>query len=75
MLEQSNCKNCKYFDGQCQNYALTRGAKKKRAGGEPCEYWEKRSEQAKGEKSLRRILLDMAIELEKIAYSLQDDEK
>ncbi len=75
-MEKPNCKNCKYFDGQCQNFNLTRGAKTKRMNGFACEYWEERNQQTEEETaSLKRTLLDIAIQLEKIAYSLQDDEK
>lgn len=70
MLEEAICKSCKYFyDGECRNYYLTRAAKKKRLNGSECEYWEEEKI------SLKRSLLDIAIQLEKIAYSLKDDEK
>lgn len=75
-MEGSNCNNCKYFNKRCQNFHLTSVAKTKRAKGAPCEYWEEKMVQAKkGEKNLKAKLLDLAIELEKIAYSLSDKEK
>lgn len=75
MIENVSCEKCKYYDGQCQNYNLTRGAKTKRLNGCECEYWEEKKQTEAAQKSTKQILLDMAVQLEKIAYSLNDDKK
>lgn len=75
MMENINCKKCKYFDGQCQNFNLTRAAKARRLNGIECEYWQEKDQSEAVQKSTRQMLLDMAIQLEKIAYSLNDEQK
>lgn len=71
-MENSNCKNCKYYDGRCQNYRLTRVSKIKRLNGAECEYWKEKI--LTTQNSTRQGLLDIAVQLEKIAYSLKDGE-
>lgn len=73
IMKEPICKTCKYFNGQCQNYNLTRAGKKKRKNGLPCEFWEAPPEVDL--KELKAKLLDIAIQLEKVAYSLNGEEK
>lgn len=72
-MENSNCGNCKYYDGRCENYRLTRTEKVKRLNGMECEYWKEKLQTPQN--PTRQALLDIAVELEKIAYSLKDDEE
>lgn len=75
MADKKICDDCKYFDGQCQNFNLTRAAKTKRFNGFECEFWEECKKQTEGTKSVKQTLLDMAVQLEKIAYALKDKEE
>ena len=72
-MEELICKSCKYYNGQCQNFYLSRREKNVRRKGNGCEYWKARP--SKPEVGLKAKLLDLAIQLEKIAYELKDDEE
>ena len=72
-MEELICTNCKHFNGQCQNFYLSRVGKTKRKNANECEYWEERS--AQSEEGLKAKLLDIASQLEEIAFSLRDSEK
>ena len=74
-MEQQICEKCIYFNWVCENRNLTRVGKKKRKNGYPCDYWEERVEQPeKSEKTLKAKLMDIAIQLENIAFSLKDED-
>lgn len=74
-MEKQVCEKCKYFNGICENRNLTRVGKKKRRNGYPCEYWEERTKQPEeNDKTLKAKLLDIAIQLETIAFALKDEE-
>ncbi|MDE6059585.1 MAG: hypothetical protein K2G44_06075 [Clostridia bacterium] len=75
-MEEQICKNCKFFNGRCQNFYLSRVAKTKRKNENNCEYWEERIVQfEEGGKRLKETLLEIAFQLEKIAHTLKDDEE
>jgi len=74
-MEEHNCKNCKFFNDWCENFRLSASVKKKRLNGSPCEYWKERPQTKEWDPSLKRKLLDLAGELEKLAFSLEDFEK
>lgn len=73
MTEEQICKSCKYFDGKCKNYFLSRPAKTKRLNGSECEYWEEREVLSEEMKALKRELLEIAIRLENIVFSIKDE--
>ena len=72
-MEEQICKSCKYYNGQCQNFYLSRREKTKRRNGKECEYWKARKTQT--EEGLKAKLLNLAVELENIIFSLKDDEE
>ena len=75
-MEELICKDCKhYFNGECQNYYLTRAGKKKRMKESECEYWVKRDFITDKTLTLKQKLSSLAFALAEIANSLKDEEK
>lgn len=74
-MKEQICENCKYFNGGCQNSKLTRREKTLRRSKNKCEYWKEDTQELEGGKSLKASLLDIAIQLENLIFSLEDDEE
>ena len=74
-MEEQICQKCRYYNGSCQNRKLTRREKSLRKNKNQCEYWKEDSQKFEGGKTLKASLLDIAIQLEKIAFALTDEDE